>query len=339
MCVISTLDAAPGGHSVEEDSGAVTTTTTVIKGTNENETVKSAKSLTSSSSRSKKANLKSTPITYITSLADVGHHQHYAKPPPKKYGKTVTKVREDKEAHQHQHQHQHKKAKHHHSEKSTGKSLEVMPKKEPLTNPTLLSKLGLGKLHVSSSHQKKRLAVESRHHGRPDDSHMFVIKLPPNPYYYTNNGPVPAPNAIEDVGKKVPVGFKSNGKPGRIYHWNIPVLKKILGNNQGRNPNSRHHDNIDELIDIKDIPTWTKPWENEALDKSLIKFSSSAAAALDHADKIQKKKSPTFYAPIKAKKSAQGGKYYASNGKPQSFYVIEKSQKSLKPIHHHALIP
>lgn len=65
------------------------------------------------------------------------------------------------------------------------------------------SKLGLGKLHVSSSHHKKRLAVESRHHGRPDDSHMFVIKLPPNPYYYTNNGPVPAPNAIEDVGKKV----------------------------------------------------------------------------------------------------------------------------------------
>lgn len=138
---------------------------------------------------------------------------------------------------------------------------------------------------------------------------------------------------------QVPVGFKSNGKPGRIYHWNIPVLKKILGNNQGRNPNSRHHDNIDELIDIKDIPTWTEPWENEALDKSLIKFSSSAAAALDHVDKIQKKKSPTFYAPIKAKKSAQGGKYYASNGKPQSFYVIEKSQKSLKPIHHHALIP
>lgn len=63
--------------------------------------------------------------------------------------------------------------------------------------------MGLGKLHISSSHQKKRLAVESRHHGRPDDSHMFVIKLPPNPYYYTNNGPVPAPNAIEDVGKKV----------------------------------------------------------------------------------------------------------------------------------------
>lgn len=71
------------------------------------------------------------------------------------------------------------------------------------------SKLGLGKLHVSSSHQKKRLAVESRHHGRPDDSHMFVIKLPPNPYYYTNNGPVPAPNAIEDVGKKVRIVVSS----------------------------------------------------------------------------------------------------------------------------------
>ncbi|XP_058467860.1 uncharacterized protein LOC131440524 isoform X2 [Malaya genurostris] len=315
MFVISTLAAAP-----DDEAGSKAG----ISG-NENETIKSAKSL-GSSSRSRKSNLKSTPITYITTLSDAGH-QHYSKPLPKKYGKSVVKVREDKS------QYKKDKFKHHHSEKSTGKSLEVIPKTEPLNNPALLSKLGLGKVHVSSSHQKKRLAVESRHHGRPDDSHMFVIKLPPNPYYYTNNGPVPAPNAIEDVGKKVPVGFKSNGKPGRIYHWNIPVLKKILGNNQGRNPNSRHHDNLDELIDIKDIPTWTKPWENESLDKSLIKFS-----AADHAEKLQKRKSPTYYAPIKAKKSAHG-KYYASNGKPQSFYVIEKSQKNLKPIHHHKLIP
>lgn len=322
MCVLSSLQAAPNGHQSDSSAEMVT-----IKG-NENETVKTAKSLTAGS-RTKKSNLKSTPITYITTLADAAHQLH-VKPASKKYNKPLAKARDDKELLQHKKG----KVKHHHSEKSAGKSLEVMPKKEPLNNPALLSKLGLGKLHVSSSHQKKRLAVESRHHGRPDDSHMFVIKLPPNPYYYTNNGPVPAPNAIEDVGKKVPVGFKSNGKPGRIYHWNIPVLKKILGNNHGRNPNSRHHDNIDELIDIKDIPTWSKPWENEALDKSLIKFST-----VDHAEKLQKKKSPSYYAPIKAKKSAHG-KYYASNGKPQSFYVIEKSlQKNLKPIQHHKLIP
>ncbi|XP_062536281.1 uncharacterized protein LOC134205228 [Armigeres subalbatus] len=322
MCVLSTLQAAPNGH-LHSDSDADVVT---IKA-NENETVKMAKSLPVGGSRVKKSNLKSTPITYITTLADEAH-LHHAK--PKKYnGKSMAKARDDKELQQHKKG----KVKHHHLEKSNGKSLEV-PKKEPLDNPALLSKLGLGKLHISSSHHKKRLAVESRHHGRPDDSHMFVIKLPPNPYYYTNNGPVPAPNAIEDVGKKVPVGFKSNGKPGRIYHWNIPVLKKILGNNQGRNPNSRHHDNIDELIDIKDIPTWSKPWENEALDKSLIKFNS-----VDRMEKLQKKKSPSYYAPIKAKKSAQG-KYYASNGKPQSFYVIEKSlQKNLKPIQHHKLIP
>lgn len=95
------------------------------------------------------------------------------------------------------------------------------------------SKLGLGKLHISSSHHKKRLAVESRHHGRPDDSHMFVIKLPPNPYYYTNNGPVPAPNAIEDVGKKVrqKVVNSSSHHPsvlainGKKSHWSCRVAQ------------------------------------------------------------------------------------------------------------------
>ncbi|XP_055638266.1 uncharacterized protein LOC129776568 [Toxorhynchites rutilus septentrionalis] len=318
MCVISPLEAAPDGR---RSTGAAVT---VIKG-NENETFKSAKSL-ASSGRSKKASHKSTPITYITTLAETGHPQHYAKPHSKKSSKLVTKFHDDKE------QHSKSKLKHHYWEKSTGKSLEVIPKKEPLDNPALLSKLGLGKLHISNSHHKKRLAVESRHHGRPDDSHMFVIKLPPNPYYYTNNGPVPAPNAIEDIGRKIPVGFKSNGKPGRIYHWNIPVLKKILGGNQSRSPNSRHHDNIDELIDIKDISTWNKPWENETLDKSMMKYT-----AADQGEKPQRKKTPTYYAPIKAKKSTHG-KYYASNGKPQSFYVIEQSQKNMKPIQHHKLI-
>jgi hypothetical protein len=51
-------------------------------------------------------------------------------------------------------------------------------------------------------HHRKRLAVESRHH-RPDDSHMFVIKLPPNPYYYGNTNGGHFKNAVEDKNKKV----------------------------------------------------------------------------------------------------------------------------------------
>jgi Domain of unknown function (DUF4786) len=59
-------------------------------------------------------------------------------------------------------------------------------------------KLGLSKIRVSPNHHKKRLAVESRNH-RADDSHMFVIKLPPNPYYYAQHNK----NAIDDSQKKV----------------------------------------------------------------------------------------------------------------------------------------
>jgi Domain of unknown function (DUF4786) len=126
---------------------------------------------------------------------------------------------------------------------------------------------------------------------------------------------------------QVPVGFKSNGKPGKIYHWNIPVLKKILGTNQGRhNANYRHIDDEADLIDIKHIPTWSKSWENEAYDKS-------PAGKLEH-EKALKKKSPSFYAPAVKARQTNFNKYFTSNGKPQSFYVIENH----KPISYHKLI-
>ena len=52
------------------------------------------------------------------------------------------------------------------------------------------------------SHHRKRLAVESRHHSRPDDSHMFIIKLPPNPVYYTKTNAAHEKNSIEDKNNK-----------------------------------------------------------------------------------------------------------------------------------------
>lgn len=65
------------------------------------------------------------------------------------------------------------------------------------------SHLGLTKLRTPPAHNRKRLAVESRHHSRPDDSHMFVIKLPPNPYYYGDVKPVHTDkNAITDDGNR-----------------------------------------------------------------------------------------------------------------------------------------
>ena len=46
--------------------------------------------------------------------------------------------------------------------------------------------MGFTKVKAPNSHNRKRLAVESRRHASPDDSHMFIIKLPPNLHYYTN---------------------------------------------------------------------------------------------------------------------------------------------------------
>uniref|UniRef100_A0AAG5CN82 Uncharacterized protein n=1 Tax=Anopheles atroparvus TaxID=41427 RepID=A0AAG5CN82_ANOAO len=216
------------------------------------------------------------------------------------------------------------------------KSLDVAAPKD-LSNAELFGKLGLGKVRPATNHHKKRLAEESRHYGRPDDSHMYVIKLPPNPYYYTHNA---APqNSISSVGKQVPVGFKSNGKPARIYHWNIPVLKKMLGAKQSRHPNSRRHDDIDELIDIKEIPTWSKPWEGAPREKSLLKASHGPGDA----DRAGKRKLPTYYAPSKKAQSGggktkkhTGSKYNTngSNGKPQSFYILGDKDSRTKIVGH-----
>lgn len=77
------------------------------------------------------------------------------------------------------------------------------------SNHELLNSLGLGKLPSPSNHHRKRLATQSRHAGRPDDSKIFIVKLPPNPYYYSHvNGKISAtanePNAIaEEKSKKV----------------------------------------------------------------------------------------------------------------------------------------
>lgn len=132
---------------------------------------------------------------------------------------------------------------------------------------------------------------------------MFIIKLPPNPHYYVHN----RPNSVEP-SKKLPVGFKNNGKPAKIYHWNIPVLKKIASQKN----KSRLND--DNPIELGNPALW-----NEVLDKP---------------PKEKKPLKPSYYVPVKPKKGSFH-KYFAGNGKPHSFYVIEKSKKA----HYHRLLP
>lgn len=168
------------------------------------------------------------------------------------------------------------------------------------------------------------------------------------------------------------MGFKSNGKPGRIYHWNLPVLKDMLtkGESTGRkSSNLRHSNNVNDLIDIKNIPTWSNPWDdnNDTLDKAFSGKQNRGNNAdingihtvhINGIDddlklKLLKKKSPTYYAPSKQKKKAtmmdsagvaasatitkkSSNKYFPGNGKPKTFYVMKKNEH--KP-YYQKLIP
>lgn len=144
----------------------------------------------------------------------------------------------------------------------------------------------------------------------------------------------------------------SNGKPGRIYHWNLPVLKKMLQQETaGRtSPKSRLNNDISELIDIRHIPTWSKPWENETSQKS---YRTNDRNRLNPADTseaettFKNRKSPSYYAP-RPKKSTHpndaalshdvddDSKHFPGNGKPQGFYVMKG--KGHKP-YYRKLIP
>lgn len=111
------------------------------------------------------------------------------------------------------------------------------------SNAALFNRLGLSPLRISQGHHKKRLAgpeppsnFASQNHqayGRRHshrDSHVYIVKLPPSlPYYAITRPHKESKKAVK--GNKsngnYPVGFQSNGKPGSIYHWNLPVMEKM----------------------------------------------------------------------------------------------------------------
>jgi hypothetical protein len=131
------------------------------------------------------------------------------------------------------------------------------------SNAAILNRLGLSPLEIPDGHHKKRLAGPeppglpslqsrihqpyNRRHGHLD-SHVYFVKLPASPPYYTITKPhkkqnIDGKNMIknnDNVGvitndgistdvihhQSPSVGFHSNGKPAKIYHWNLPLVKK-----------------------------------------------------------------------------------------------------------------
>ncbi|KAK2575137.1 hypothetical protein KPH14_008854 [Odynerus spinipes] len=111
------------------------------------------------------------------------------------------------------------------------------------SNAAILNRLGLAPLQIPDGHHKKRLAGPeppglnsqtrihqpySRRHGHRD-SHIYIVKLPASPPYYTITKPhkTSKDEKVIKTGSNLPVGFHGNGKPAKIYHWNLPLVKKM----------------------------------------------------------------------------------------------------------------
>lgn len=109
------------------------------------------------------------------------------------------------------------------------------------SNAAILNRLGLAPLQIPDGHHKKRLAGPeppglqtrihqpySRRHGHRD-SHIYIVKLPASPPYYTITKPHKSvsDDKVTKTGPSFPMGFQGNGKPAKIYHWNLPVVKKV----------------------------------------------------------------------------------------------------------------
>lgn len=133
--------------------------------------------------RNKKAvNVSQSPIIYVQRLENFAHQPE---------AKIVANGRSNKRT----------------KGKKTLDNKSLASSSSSISNHELLTSLGLGKLPSPSNHHRKRLATQSRHVSRPDDSRIFVVKLPPNPYYYSHVGNkivgVNEPNAIVEKSNKV----------------------------------------------------------------------------------------------------------------------------------------
>ncbi|XP_023715596.1 uncharacterized protein LOC111868819 [Cryptotermes secundus] len=185
-------------------------------------------------------------------------------------------------------------------------------------NHELLTRLGMSRRRMALNHHKKRVASESRHHGvNSDDSHMFIIKLPPNPYYYSHMKPVKVSTNFNAVNK-LPVSFRANGKPAKVYHWNIPVLKNMAKNGRRKSSDARLKVQDSKIYTIQKASSWPQSVGNEEHEKS---------KPMKHHRKSNhiEKPSVSYYAPVNQRKTVIQ-KHFSGNGKPQSFYVIEKSK-------------
>lgn len=95
-----------------------------------------------------------------------------------------------------------------------------------LSNMQLLHTLGMRKVR-QPNHHKKRHQLESKSRSQYNinsDSQMYIVKLPPQPYYYYNE------KSTYNLKPKnnLPIKMVNNGKIDKVYHYNLPLVEKLM---------------------------------------------------------------------------------------------------------------
>lgn len=237
----------------------------------------------------------------------------------------------------------------------------------------LLSRLGFDPVHKPGvNYHKKRVAEDSARFGghSEKDSHMFVVRLPPHHSYYS----LQQAEKLENEVLAKPLNVPLNGKPAQIYHWNIPQLKKFAKQKKTHAHDSKivrlkikpdeyefykkmrkdgkpnvyklkkeHVMSIKELAEHQnDRPMPESDSKFTHIRKNtddssvtVVKFNAHPRNQLTHFEgpKFQEK-TPLIYSPAIPKYNSFH-KYFPGNGKPKSFYVIEKSEN---PSRYHRLL-
>lgn len=189
-------------------------------------------------------------------------------------------------------------------------------------NAKLLKKLGMKRVRTSGgpNHHRKRLASQSRSKypaGGPDgkgasDSQMFVIKLPPHAHFYDDGSQRLQHQPHKNVNT-VPVGFVSNGKPAKVYHWNLPAIKHALHNGGAR------------YKGVNEQPMHRLAYNHQAAADFAAEQQAAAAA------KIVPRRT-LYYKPRASGKPVK--KSFVNNGKPNGFYVVSTKNAAAMPQYH-----
>lgn len=206
------------------------------------------------------------------------------------------------------------------------KMSQKQPSSSKLHNAKLLNRLGMKRVRTATgSHHRKRLASQSRSKYGTDgkggsDSQLFIVKLPPHSHFYDDGSAAavhqklqhkhhpqqhqqPAPYKSLNT---VPVGFVSNGKPAKVYHWNLPVIKHAL---QG----GRYKSGKDGVVAVHHLGPYNNHYPQPA-------------------GEFEMPRRTLYYKPRSAGKPVK--KSFVNNGKPNGFYVVSSKNAAAVPQYH-----